>query len=51
MGCSGERTVEGNKTKNKIYPVCRLTVPLTIELDSLTAISNNKIILGAWRRK
>ena len=35
MGCSSERTVEGNKTKKGSYPICRLTIPLTIEVDSM----------------
>ena len=35
MGFSSERKVEGNKIKNSGYPVCRLTNPLTIEVDAL----------------
>ena len=47
MGCSGERTVEGDKKENKGYPVCRLTVPFTLEIDSLTALNDKTLILGA----
>ena len=47
MGCTNERTVEKEKIKNSGYPVCRLTVPLTIEVDSLAPFNNDKLVLGA----
>ena len=47
MGCSNERTVEGNKIKNSGYPVCRLTIPLTTEVDALAPLNNDKLVLGA----
>ena len=47
MGCSNERTVEGNKIKNSGYPVCRLTIPLTIEVDAIAHFDNDKLVLGA----
>lgn len=47
MGCSSERTVEGSKATNNAYPVCRLTIPLSMEVGSLTKFDNNKLILGA----
>ena len=47
MGCSSERTIEGNKPLNKGYPECRLTIPLTKDIDSMTAINDNKLVLGA----
>jgi len=47
MGCSSERTVEGSKNSNNAYPVCRLTIPLSMEVGSLAKFDNNKLILGA----
>lgn len=47
MGCGCERTVEGLKIENNGYPVCRMTINLEIELDAMTAISSDKLILGA----
>ena len=48
MGCESEKTVENNKNQdtNKGYPICTLTVTLTMDVDALTAISDDKIILG-----
>ena len=47
MGCGNERTIEGKKTLNNGYPVCRLTVPLTTEVFSIAALNNDKLVLGA----
>ena len=47
MGCGNERTVEGKKSSNGGYPVCRLTVPLTIEVDAIAPLNNEKLVLGA----
>ena len=47
MGCGNERTVEGKKSSNVGYPVCRLTVPLTIEVDAIAPLNNEKLVLGA----
>jgi WD40 repeat protein len=47
MGCSNGRTIEGNNSPNKGYPECRLTVPLTKDVDSMIAINDNKLVLGA----
>lgn len=47
MGCGNERTIERKKPPNSGYPVCRITVPLTTEIDSMTALNNDKIVLGA----
>ena len=47
MGCSTERTVEGTKMVNNSYPVCRLTIPLKIEVDAIAPISNDRLVLGA----
>ena len=46
MGCGNERTVEGKKSSNSGYPVCRLTVPLTEEVDAMAALNNEKLVLG-----
>ena len=47
MGCSSERTVEGAKKVNSSYPVCRLTIPLKIEVDAIAPLSNDRLVLGA----
>ena len=47
MCCCNERTIERKKPPNSGYPVCRITVPLTTEIDSMTALNNDKIVLGA----
>ena len=47
MGCGNERTVEGKKSSNSGYPICRLTVPLTTEIYSIVALSDEKLVLGA----
>ena len=47
MGCGHGRTVENNQNENKGYPVCRLTIPLTSEIDAMAALSDDKLVLGA----
>ena len=47
MGCGNERTVEGKKIQNNGYPVCRLIVPLTTEIDAIAPLSDDKLVLGA----
>lgn len=46
MGCASGKTIEGNKIENNGYPLCRKTVPLSIDVDSLTVYNEDKIILG-----
>lgn len=46
MGCSNERTIEKQPEKNKGYPVCRFTVPLTREICSMIALNPKTLILG-----
>lgn len=46
MGCSNERTIEKQSEKNKGYPVCRFTVPLTREICSMIALNPKTLILG-----
>ena len=46
MGCQNGKTVEQNKKINNGYPVCKMTIPLTKEVDALAYIGDNKIILG-----
>jgi WD40 repeat protein len=46
MGCSNERTIEKQQEKNKGYPVCRFTVPITREICSMIAINPKTLILG-----
>ena len=47
MGCASGRTVEKDKKENKGYPVCRLTVNLTTEVGAITALNDEKLVLGA----
>jgi WD40 repeat protein len=47
MGCSTGRTVERDKINNNGYPICRLSIPLQMEVGSLSALNNDKLILGA----
>jgi len=47
MGCGHGRTVENKQNENKGYPVCRLTIPLTLEIDAIAALNDNKLVLGA----
>ena len=40
---------ELNQVRKKInngYPVCKLTIPLTMEVDALVALSEDKLLLG-----
>jgi WD40 repeat protein len=48
MGCESGKTVDSsnNSNTNNGYPMCKLTIPLTMDVDALTAISDDKIILG-----
>ena len=50
MGCSNERTIEGKKTPNSGYPVCRLTIPLEEEVDAMAALNDEKLVLGAQNK-
>ena len=47
MGCGGASTA-GHKPQNisDKYPVCKLTLPLSLEVDSIEAYNDNNIILG-----
>ena len=47
MGCSNERTVEGNKTINSGYPVCRLTIPLQTQVTAIVSLNNERLVLGS----
>ena len=47
MGCSNERTVEGNKTINSGYPVCRLTIPLQTQVTAIASLNNERLVLGS----
>lgn len=48
MGCESGKTVEADKNPNmeKGYPMCKLTIQLTMDVDALTAIDDNRLILG-----
>ena len=48
MGCSHGKTIELNKRPNdsNLYPVGKMTLPLTLEVDSICAYNEEKIILG-----
>ena len=47
MGCGNERTIEGKKSPNSGYPLCRLTIPLTSEIDAIAPIDGERLVLGA----
>jgi WD40 repeat protein len=47
MGCGNERTIEGKKSPNNGYPLCRLTIPLTSEVDAIAPLEGEKLVLGA----
>ena len=49
MGCGNERTVENKNTLNNGYPMCKLTIPLTMEVDALIAINDEQILLGGMK--
>ena len=46
MGCSNEITVNKPPDSNKGYPLCRLTIPLKVEVNSILAINPQLLILG-----
>lgn len=48
MGCSYGKTIEANKRPNDSnrYPVAKMTLPITSEVDSICAYNDEKIILG-----
>lgn len=46
MGCQCGKTVEINKIVNNGYPTCKMTIPLTNDVDALTYIGDDKLILG-----
>lgn len=46
MGCAGGRTKEGGSLENNAYPVCRNTIPISLEVHSLVAYSDDKILIG-----
>ena len=47
MGCSSEKTKDLVEEDNKSFPVYRLSIPITNEIDSMVAIDSKNIILGA----
>ena len=47
MGCGQDKTIENSGKENKDFPVCRTTINLTKQVDSMTAYDENRIILGA----
>ena len=46
MGCSSEKTEEGPVSENKGYPVCRLSIPITCQIDSMLSYDSKHLILG-----
>lgn len=46
MGCSGEKTKEEFPDKNRGFPLCRLSIPITNEIDSIISFDSKHIILG-----
>ncbi len=46
MGCESGKAIENEPKINNGYPVCKLTIPLTMEVDALASIGNDKLILG-----
>jgi WD40 repeat protein len=46
MGCSSQKTVEKNKEVNSGYPVCIFTIPLTVDVNALLALNDDKLLLG-----
>lgn len=47
MGCSNEKTKDSIPENNKDFPVNRLSIPITDEIDSMIAFDSKNIILGA----
>ena len=46
MGCSSEKTKEILVQENKGYPVCRLSIPITSEVDSMLSYDSKHLLLG-----
>lgn len=46
MGCSSEKTKEGPVSEKKGYPVCRLSIPITCQIDSMLSYDSKHLILG-----
>ena len=46
MGCSGEKTKEEFPDINRGFPICRLSIPITNEIDSIISFDSKHIILG-----
>lgn len=46
MGCGQSKVVEQDKKSGSKFPVCSLTVPISLEVDSIAAFNEDKIILG-----
>ena len=46
MGCSSENTKDEFPDKNTGYPLCRLSITITNEVDSITSFDSKHIILG-----
>jgi WD40 repeat protein len=46
MGCSSEKTKEILVQENKGYPVCRLSIPITCQIDSMLSYDSKHLILG-----
>ncbi len=46
MGCSNQKTVEHTKAANNGYPVCIMTIPLTVDVNALIALDDDKLLLG-----
>lgn len=47
MGCSNGKANEEGKKENSGYPMTRMTIPVSLEVHSLVAPSDDKILLGA----
>ena len=46
MGCSSENTKDEFPDKNTGYPLCRLSITINNEIDSITSFDSKHIILG-----
>ena len=46
MGCSSEKTKEIPQEENKGYPICRSSIPVTGEVDSLLSYDSKHLLLG-----
>ena len=47
MGCGQSKIVEQEKKPAMGYPVCKLSLPISLEIDSIAAYNDEKIVLGA----